>query len=529
MNVDDDEDTTIHNWELYKENAAPLERGRDAHKLSKVLSSPTSESTQSKKDHDQNLRHFESLVRPSERFERYYVRMEDEHRTKKEEEERSRRRKMMKKKQDGEVTVTKPMIDIEALLTKCKVDSDPIIHWLKYIKYHEETYPSDTHSQFLLMERCTQSLFHLPKYQNDVRYIRVCILYAEKTSNPHEQFKYYHKSKLGERVAIFWLAWAWVAEKKGDFPFADKLFRKAKEKKAKPGKIVEERYKQFQRRMSRHWLNNAEKQQQQQQGHDDDDEYCESDRRGILNGLTEEGVRQNNRARGINNHHSNSLGTNGVLNNRNGQQTSRVGNGGGGAVGINSNSNNHPTSKQSFSVFMDSNPDSHHENGYNLNQSTLYQDENEENQIPVPRMVREKDRTKENTISAEAWNQRGGLHSSSHRYYGHHHDDHDDHGQDAAIASVARRWAGTGSDSLVAGGTSSSSQPAFQVFVDEECMDKENNNGVSDDGSSSISGTNNNGTGRSGFSRAKRPASRSRNHDRTLRQRMDDSSVSAEV
>ncbi len=496
---------TTHNWELYKENAAPLERGRNANLLSKVLSSPTSESTQVKKDQDRNIRHYEMLIRPSEKFAKYYLKYEDERKFKMNknhlDKRSSRHHGNDNSNSDDE---SDSNIDIDNLLTKCKVDQDPVIHWLKYIKYHEETYPSDTHTQFLLMERCMHSLFHIPKYNNDVRYIRVCILYAEKTSNPHDQFKLYHKCKIGERVAIFWLAWAWVAEKKKDFPFADKLFRKAKQKHAKPGKIIDERYKQFQRRMSRYWLNNAEKEQQEKEGdgiqgqldYDQEDEYDQENRRGILNGLTEEGVRQNNRARGVNINPNqiniSSLG--GVLSNRNGQR----GNGG------NKNNNGGKSSKASFSVFMDSNPDD--DNGYDLNQSALFQ-ENEENQMqmPLPRMVREKDRRKENTISAEAWNQRGGLHS-----YQNSGEDDNDHGQEAAVSSVARRWAGTGSESLVAGGTSS--QPAFQVFVDEECLEKENNESKTDGGM--------------GIGRTKRPASRGRNHDRTLRQRVDDSGVS---
>ena len=36
-----------------------------------------------------------------------------------------------------------------------------------------------------------------------------------------------------------------------------KTFLKALTKKAKPTKVLDNRYKQFQRRMSRHWLNAA--------------------------------------------------------------------------------------------------------------------------------------------------------------------------------------------------------------------------------------------------------------------------------
>ena len=281
------------------------------------------------------------------------------------------------------------------------------------------------------------------------------------------------------------------------------------QKGAKPAKVVEERHKQFLRRMSRHWLDNAAKEQQMQQqeeeeerqmrgGHGngyggvyDEDDVGDENRRGVLTGLTEEGVRQNNRARGLNSYTHTGQG---VLGQRNGNGQS------------NSNQGNHNgvAPKAAFSVFTDENADDDN-GGYDLNQSTMYQ--NDENQIPIPRIVKEKERKKENTQSAECWNERGGLNSHMFGYGGSATaamDDVEDGPE--THSSVARRWAGTGSDSIVAGGTSS--QQAFQVFVDEDCEQK---NSESNDKATS---------------RMKRPASRGRGNERTLRQRLDDCTVS---
>jgi len=308
-----------------------------------------------------------------------------------------------------------------------------------------------------------------------VRFIRVCVLYADRASEPHEKFKLFHKHKIGSNVAIFWLAWAWVAESRGDFPFADKILRKALQKKAKPIKTVEQRFKQFQRRMSRHWLNAQEK-----EGSDasDEDNEVRDSRRGALSGLTEEGVQQNNRARGMN---AMAGASRPILAPRNGQQKSNPKTG-----------ENGVDTKKGFSIFME---DNLNENEYNLNQSMAQG--NEENNALPPRIVREKDSKKENTLSAEAWNERGGLHS--YRQMGRY-GVSGGQDEDESISSVARRWAGTGSESLVAGGTSS--QSAFQVFVDEDCAQKE------EDGNSNMTN--------------KRSVSCGRGTERTLRQRLDD-------
>ncbi len=408
----------VPQWELCKENAAPLERGRNVEKLSKALAPKTSAAKAQRQEDDKNIRTFERLIRNSEKFAELYAKSE-----------------------------TPNEDDVISMLEKCKVDKDPIVHWLKYIKYHEEAYPSDTHYQFLLKERCVMTLLHHPKYANDVRYIRVCVLYADGADDPHGQFKFFHKHKLGSEVAIFWLAWAWVAEKKKDFQFADKIFRKAIQKKAKPDKVVDQRYKQFQRRMSRHWLNaNANNPENVYDGEED-----EQGVRGALSGLTVEGARQNHRGRSVNAMaQRRAVGTNGqsIIDQRQ-HAIERT--------------NIHDSSKI-FHIFSD---DREQEEGGLALQSPGRGDEN----VPLPQMTRQSDRTKENKLEAEAWNQRGGLNNQHHIAD----DAQEDRGMLGA-SSVVSRWAGSGVDSITAGGTSS--QPAFQVFVDDDCVDSKENTKV---------------------------------------------------
>lgn len=151
-------------------------------------------------------------------------------------------------------------------------DDDPLEHWLAYIKFYKETFPADVRSQFLLMERCTRALVQRERYRNDVRFIRACILYADKTDFPGDVFKFLHQHRIGSTVALFWIAWAWVAETNGDFGFAEKVFLKGINKDAQPIKMLKTRHKQFQRRMSRHWLKNhtTNTDTQQEDGKNDD-------------------------------------------------------------------------------------------------------------------------------------------------------------------------------------------------------------------------------------------------------------------
>jgi hypothetical protein len=217
-------------WEQAKENSAPLERGRNV----ALLEQSTVATQEDRRELDRMLHHYEKLLQ-----------------------------------QD---------------------DDDALIHWLSYIKFHQESFPVDTHEQFLLLERCFRALCPVRKYANDLRFIRVCCRYAEQTKRPREIFQYLYQQNIGAQVAIFWVAWAFVAEKEQNYAFADKIFNKGLSKKAAPLNYLQQRHKQFQRRMSRYWLNSTNN-----QDNDDDNDDDEQDGRGVLGGLSEDSFRRNDR------------------------------------------------------------------------------------------------------------------------------------------------------------------------------------------------------------------------------------------
>jgi hypothetical protein len=68
------------------------------------------------------------------------------------------------------------------------------------------------------------------------------------------QTQFLHKRRIGTGLALFWCAWAFVAEKAGNFSLADRLYTKGLEVQAAPLELLAARRQQFQRRMSRHWL-----------------------------------------------------------------------------------------------------------------------------------------------------------------------------------------------------------------------------------------------------------------------------------
>lgn len=389
--------TETPTWEHFKENAAPLERGRNV----AILEQTYHETEEEREAKENSVRHYESLVLPSEEM----------------------------------------AADREVL----GEHDDPLIHWLSYIKFHQDHFPSDKQSQFLLMERCTRTLVDQKKYANDIRFIRICIMYADQNTNPGEIFKFFHDQRVGSMTALFWVAWSYWAEKEKNFKLAEKIFKKGRSKKALPAKLLDQRYKQFQRRMARYLANQA-------QEAEEDEEMYESGSRGVLGGLSEEAFRRNDRssARNAYSQNENSNPHQQVTHGRGFPQSSM-------STFVDRSAGNHASQRRQlplsnfqkpvstnnsmastgFQIFVE---DGQENDGYGLDQ-----------QLPVNgtrQLARAEDRSKENTIAAEPWNQRGALHSTATSHFG------STSGRPAFLQPSAPK-----------------ARP-FAVFVDEECARK---------------------------------------------------------
>lgn len=362
-------------WELSKENTAPLQRGRNVAVLERSLA----ETDETRAVKERAVDRYERTVRATE--------------------------------QEG-------FNLSEEASSGSTIEADPLVHWLGYIKFHQESFPANTHDQFLLMERCFRALSRFRRYANDVRFIRLCCQYAEKTERPNEIFQYLYRQKIGHETAIFWIAWGFVAEKREEWAFANDVYSKGIRKRAKPLEKLNKRYREFQRRMARQWLNAT-------QAQDDDNDDGSSPNRGVLGALTEDAFHRNDRSTAQPPGPSFLVG-----------QNPR-------ATGLQSRSNN---------TFVDTSVPSRSTNGTNQNSTAPFPIfvENEppsENplddslvqaEVPYRQIEREQDRKKENTYGAERWNDRGG-------------------------------YARTYKKTAPAAKPRMANPPPFAVFVDEEC------------------------------------------------------------
>jgi hypothetical protein len=350
-------------WEQSKENAAPLERGRNVASLELRQGG-----LMSKQDVQEKVKAFERLVRPSEA----------------------------------------PHVT--------EMDKDPLAHWLSYIKFYQESFPADTRDNFLIMERCVRALVKMKQYSDDDRFVGVCAKYADKTKDPGQVFKYLHQQKIGTNTALFWIAWGFVAEKDNDFVFAEQIFKKGISKNAQPLQLLKVRHSQFQRRMSRHWLNSSKANEQLDEYEAEGDSQLGS--RSNLGGISRDRIRCNDRSAQDRHRQHRSVGrpTSGSTSVRLSHQQ------------ISGRSNNNDEAS-AFSIFEEHVVDNEN---YNLDYSVEGDEENDEKRV----IARASERKKENSAEPERWNDRGGLQTSYQR-----------------------------KEPMSRG-----PPPAFSVFVDEECV-----------------------------------------------------------
>ena len=135
--------------------------------------------------------------------------------------------------------------------------SDVLDIYVRYFKWTRDQYPSNSSKAMQLLERCTAQLVSNPKFKNDLRFVQMWIEYADMVRTPGEIFTYMSGNKIGEKSALFWMSWAFVAEKNENFNLTDQIFQKGIKKNAEPKDLLMKRYQQYQRRMARRYLNSV--------------------------------------------------------------------------------------------------------------------------------------------------------------------------------------------------------------------------------------------------------------------------------
>jgi hypothetical protein len=121
----------------------------------------------------------------------------------------------------------------------------------RHFKWIRDEFPSDFVRSLEFLERCTCDLKSNENLKNDIRFVKMWCEYvskillfdklfvgfflinvkigflkADSVRTPGEIFSFMQSNKIGEKCSLFWIAWAFVAEKAENFNLTDQIFQK---------------------------------------------------------------------------------------------------------------------------------------------------------------------------------------------------------------------------------------------------------------------------------------------------------------
>lgn len=130
---------------------------------------------------------------------------------------------------------------------------DPLDIYDRYIKWTTDAYPSaqaTPESNLLpLLERATKAFLTTSHYKNDVRYLKMWLLYIRLFSDaPRETYAFLAKHKIGDQLALFYEEFAAWLEQAGRWTQAEEVYATAIEQEARPTERLVRKYAEFQHR-----------------------------------------------------------------------------------------------------------------------------------------------------------------------------------------------------------------------------------------------------------------------------------------
>lgn len=129
---------------------------------------------------------------------------------------------------------------------------DPIDAWQKYVKWIIDNYPSGQSSEsdlLVTLERCTRLFKSSTQYRNDVRYLRMWILYARNVDCPSDVYNYLLANEIGTNLASLYEELALVYEGQENFEKSDETYRMGVHRSAQPIDRLKRRYAEYQSRI----------------------------------------------------------------------------------------------------------------------------------------------------------------------------------------------------------------------------------------------------------------------------------------
>ncbi|KAG0366413.1 Mad3/BUB1 homology region 1-domain-containing protein [Gamsiella multidivaricata] len=133
---------------------------------------------------------------------------------------------------------------------------DPMDVFMRYVKWTIENYPQSAaqgHDSRLtpLLEQAISSFQDKERYRNDLRFVKLFILYSEKVELPLDVFRFMETNSIGSELSVFYEAYAEYLESRDEFDKAKDILSLGIHRRAQPSKRLQRQLEDFQQREQR--------------------------------------------------------------------------------------------------------------------------------------------------------------------------------------------------------------------------------------------------------------------------------------
>lgn len=126
---------------------------------------------------------------------------------------------------------------------------DPLAAHVSYVKWALQMYPSGSSEVADAIETVCRKYGKVERYRDDIRLVRLWILYADMRNDKIEVFEYMKRHKIGETCALFYECYTALLEVNRRYEECEDMYRLGREFRAKPTERLKERQNAFIKRM----------------------------------------------------------------------------------------------------------------------------------------------------------------------------------------------------------------------------------------------------------------------------------------
>lgn len=131
------------------------------------------------------------------------------------------------------------------------VGDDPLLPWLRCVKWVRDTFSHDAQNMYInkLLETCTTTFQNDDKYRNDIRYLKLWILYADSSQDIEQVYSTMEGKGIGRCHSLFYEAYAIYLELQSKLIQANAVYLLGLSRQAQPLSRLKNMHSHFLDRM----------------------------------------------------------------------------------------------------------------------------------------------------------------------------------------------------------------------------------------------------------------------------------------